>query len=85
MNIFNEVIKTPVTNTTLERMLTAYKKVKTDPDTKPASLKNQLAGARALQILLGKGAGKYAKTDLQKLLTELRTVCAIIDQLMHLP
>lgn len=55
-NIFDAVIKTPATNATLERMLTAYKKEKSDPNNiKPVSVKKQVKGIASMKATFDKG------------------------------
>jgi ParB family transcriptional regulator, chromosome partitioning protein len=81
MQIFTDIIKTPVTNTTLERMLTAYKKVKPDSSsTKPKPMKKQVASLISIKTDIEKGAGTYTKPDLETLLDELRTFCALVEE-----
>ncbi|OQB67485.1 MAG: Chromosome-partitioning protein Spo0J [Deltaproteobacteria bacterium ADurb.Bin135] len=81
MKIFTDTMKTPVTNATLERMLTAYKKVKKGlSGMKPKPLTKQYASLRSMKTIIQKGAGKYAKTDLEKLLDQLRTLCTMVEE-----
>jgi ParB family chromosome partitioning protein len=81
MQIFTDIIKTPVTNTTLEKMLTAYKKVKPDSSgTKPKPMKKQVASLISIKTDIEKGAGTYTKPDLETLLDELRTFCALVEE-----
>ncbi len=84
-SIFNSVVKTPVTNAALERMLTAHKKVKPDPDIKPVSLKTQLASARSMQTILNQRSRRFNETDLLKLYNELKAVCVLIEHLRQAP
>ena len=81
MKIFTNIMKVPVTNATLERLLTEYKKVKRDlSGMKPKPLTKQYASLRSMKTVIQKGAGKYAKTDLEKLLDQLRTLCTIVEE-----
>ena len=81
MKIFNNIMKAPVTNAALERMLTEYKKVKRDlSGMKPKPLTKQYASLRSMKTVIQKGAGKYAKTDLEKLLDQLRALCTKGDR-----
>ena len=81
MQIFTDIMKTPVTNATLERMLTAYKKVKPDSSgTKPKPMKKQVASLISIKTDIEKGAGTYTKPDLETLLDELRTFCALVEE-----
>jgi len=62
MQIFADIVKTPVTNATLERMFTAYKKVKPDQNnTKPVSVKKQVKGIVSMKTTFEKGLGTYNK------------------------
>ena len=81
MQIFANITKTPVTNATLNNLLTAYKKVKPDPsETKPKSMKKQVAGLISVKTVFEKGVGTYVKEDLEKLLYELRVFCDLVEQ-----
>jgi hypothetical protein len=80
MKIFTNIMKKPVTNDTLDGMLTEYKKVKRDlSGMKPKPLTKQYASLRSIKTVIQKGAGKYAKTDLEKLLDQLRTLCTLVE------
>jgi ParB family chromosome partitioning protein len=81
MKIFTNIMKAPVTNAALERMLTAYKKVKKDlSGMKPKPLTKQYASLKSMKTVIQKGAGKYAKTDLEKLLEQLQALCAMVEE-----
>ncbi|MCX5812239.1 MAG: hypothetical protein NT178_06815 [Proteobacteria bacterium] len=81
MKIFDAVIKTPVTNATLERILTAYKKVKPDStDTKPKSVKKQVKSLVSIKTDFEKGLGTYVREDIEKLLYELQVFCDFVQQ-----
>jgi hypothetical protein len=81
MKIFANIMKAPVTNAALARMLTEYKKVKRDlSGMKPKPLTKQYASLRSMKTVIQKGAGKYAKTDLEKLLDQLRTLCTLVEE-----
>jgi len=80
-NIFDAAIKTPVTNSTLERMLTAYKKVKPDPnDIKPVSVKKQVKGIASMKATFDKGITTYIREDVEKFLEELQVFCDYVQQ-----
>ncbi len=80
-NIFDAVIKTPVTNATLERMLTAYKNPKPDPNnTKPKSVKKQVKGLISIKTDFDKGLGTYIREDVEKYLHELLVFCDHVQQ-----
>jgi hypothetical protein len=80
VTIFETIMKTPVTNVMLERMLTEYKKVKRDlSGMKPIPLTKQYASLRSIETVIQKGAGKYAKTDLEKFLDQLRALCNLVE------
>ncbi|MCX5813386.1 MAG: ParB/RepB/Spo0J family partition protein [Proteobacteria bacterium] len=82
-NIFDAVIKTPVTNATLERMLTAYKEVKPDPNnTKPVSVKKQVKGLISIKTTFDKGLGTYIREDVEKYLYDLQVFCDHVQQQM---
>ncbi|MCX5815526.1 MAG: ParB/RepB/Spo0J family partition protein [Proteobacteria bacterium] len=78
--IFEATMKKPVTNATLENMLTVYKKVKPDPGViKLPSMTKQVASLRSIESFIEKGAAKYTKPDLVTLLDELRVFCALVE------
>ncbi|MCX5805220.1 MAG: ParB/RepB/Spo0J family partition protein [Proteobacteria bacterium] len=77
-NIFDAVIRTQVTNATLERILTAYKKVKPAPNnTKPKSVKKQVKGLISIKTDFDKGIGTYIREDVEKYLYELQVFCIL--------
>jgi hypothetical protein len=56
IKIFTNIIKAPVTNAALERMLTEYKKVKSDlSGMKPIPLTKQYASLRSMKTVIQKG------------------------------
>ena len=80
VKIFNEVMKKPVTNAKLDSRLTEYKKVKRDlSGMKPKPLTKQNTSLRSIKTVITKGAGKYAKADLEKLLNNLRELCSLVE------
>ncbi|MCX5804924.1 MAG: ParB/RepB/Spo0J family partition protein [Proteobacteria bacterium] len=84
-NIFDAVIKTPVTNATLERMLTAYKKVKpASVDTKPIPVKRQVKDLVSIKTNFDKGIGTYIREDVEKYLYELQVFCNHVQQQMFI-
>ncbi len=81
MKIFTDILKTPVTYIALERMLTAYKKVKPDPvNTKPVSVKKQVKDILSIKTVFEKGLGTYVREDVEKLLHELLVFCDYVQQ-----
>jgi ParB family chromosome partitioning protein len=81
MKIYTYAIKTPVTNVTLERMLTAYKKIESNASKKkPKSMKKQVASLISFKTDIEKGFGTYVREDLEKLLYELQVFCDLIQQ-----
>ena len=81
MQIFSAIIKTPVTNATLERMLTAYKKVKPDQNNiKPVSVKKQVKGIASMKATFDKGIATYVREDVEKFLEELQVFCDYVQQ-----
>jgi ParB family chromosome partitioning protein len=81
VKIFNEVMKKPVTNAKLESRLVEYKKVKRDlSGMKPKPLTKQNTSLRSIKTVITKGAGKYAKADLEKLLANLRELCTLVEE-----
>ena len=46
---------------------------------KPIPLTKQYASLRSIKTVIQKSAGKYAKTDLEKLLDQLRTLCTLVE------
>ena len=82
--IFEAVMKTPVTYIALERMLTAYKKVKPEPGkTKSLPMTRQIASLRSVESRIETGFATYTKPDLQILVDELRTFLALVE--MRIP
>ncbi|MCX5813033.1 MAG: ParB/RepB/Spo0J family partition protein [Proteobacteria bacterium] len=81
MKIFTDIIKTPVTYTTLESRLTAYKKVKPDPNnTKPKSMKKQVKSLVSMKTTFETGLGTYVREDIEKFLYELQVFCDFVQQ-----
>jgi ParB family chromosome partitioning protein len=81
MKIFTDVIKTPVTYTALERMLTAYKKVKADPvNKKPKSVNRQLKNLLSMITDFDKGLKTYKRENVEKYLYELQVFCDHVQQ-----
>ena len=79
--IFQDIIKTPVTYIALENRLTAYKKVKPDPNnTKPVSVKKQVKGIASMKTTFEKGLGTYIREDVETLLEELQVFCDYVQQ-----
>ncbi len=81
MKIFTNIMKTPTTYIALERMLTAYKKVKPDSgDPKPIPMTKQVANLRATRSYIEMGTWQYTKPDLEILIDELRAFLALAEQ-----
>ena len=81
MQIFTNIMKTPVTNATLNNLLTAYKKVKPDSgDPKPIPMTKQVANLRATRSYIEMGTWQYTKPDLEILIDELRAFLALAEQ-----
>jgi ParB family chromosome partitioning protein len=79
--IFQSIMKTPVTNATLNNLLTAYKKVKPDSgDPKPIPMTKQVANLRATRSYIEMGTWQYTKPDLETLIEELRTFLALAEE-----
>jgi hypothetical protein len=80
MQIFTNIMKTPVNNATLNNLLTAYKKVKPVPDvTKPIPMTKQIVNLRSFESSIEKGLATYTKPDLVTLLDELHVFCALVE------
>jgi len=78
--IFEAVMKTPVTNATLNNLLTAYKKVKPEPGkTKLVPMTKQITSLRSFESSIETGFAKYTKPDLETLRDELRTFLALVE------
>ncbi|MCX5811668.1 MAG: ParB/RepB/Spo0J family partition protein [Proteobacteria bacterium] len=83
MQIFTDILKTPVTYKTLESRLIAYKKAKPDPNnTKPKSVKKQVKGLVFIRTDFDKGLGTYIREDVEKYLYELQVFCDYVQQQM---
>ena len=77
-------MKTPVTNATLNNLLTAYKKPEPAPGkTKPLPMKKQIESLRSFESRIETGIATYTKPDLVTLLDELRTFSAFVE--MRIP
>jgi ParB family transcriptional regulator, chromosome partitioning protein len=80
MQIFTNIMKAPVTNATLNNLLTAYKKVKPVPGvTKLMPMKKQIESLRSFESRIEMGFAKYTKPDLVTLLDELNVFRALIE------
>ncbi|MCX5810440.1 MAG: ParB/RepB/Spo0J family partition protein [Proteobacteria bacterium] len=78
--IFEAILKTPVTNATLNNLLTAYKKVKPEPGkTKLIPMTKQIANLRSVESSIETGIATYTKPDLVTLLDELHVFCALVE------
>ncbi len=81
MQIFANIMKKPVTNATLNNLLTAYKKVKPDSgDPKPIPMTKQVANLRVTRSYIEMGTWQYTKPDLQTYLDELLVLVSLIQQ-----
>jgi len=78
--IFEAIMKTPVTNATLNNLLTAYKKVKPEPGkTKLIPMTKQITSLRSFESGIEVGFAKYKRPDLETLRDELRTFLALVE------
>ena len=78
--IFEAVMEASVTYHTLERLLTAWKKVKPAPGaTKPLPMTKHVAGLRSIESRIQTGIATYTKPDLVTLLDELNVFRALIE------
>ena len=78
--IFEAIMKTPVTYLALEKLLTAYKKVKPVPGvTKLIPMKKQIESLRSFESHIEVGFAKYTRPDLETLRDELRTFLALVE------
>ena len=78
--IFEAVMKTPVTYLALEKLLTAYKKVKPEPGkTKPIPMTKQIVNLRSFESSIETGFATYTKPDLVTLRDELLTFLALVE------
>lgn len=81
MEVFNTILEKPVTNATLTSMLKAYTKVKKEVSgAKAKPFAKYYPNLRAMSDAIAKGRGTFAKTDLETLLDDLRTICIIVEQ-----
>ena len=78
--IFEAIMKTPVTNATLNNLLTAWKKVKPVPGvTRLVPMKKQIVSLRSFESRIETGFAKYTRPDLETLVDELRTFLALVE------
>ena len=62
-------------------MLTAYKKVKPDPNiVKPVSVKKQVKGLVSMKTAFEQGLGTYVREDVENYLYELQVFCDFVQQ-----
>jgi hypothetical protein len=81
MEVFNSIPEKPVTNAALTSMLKAYTKDKKDVSGgKAKPFTKYYPNLRAMSDAIAKGRGTFAKTDLENLLDDLRTICIIVEQ-----
>ena len=81
MEVFNTILEKPVTNAALTSMLKACTKVKRDlSGMKPKPFATYYPKLRAMKTTIEKGKGKFTRTDLEKLLDNLRTLCDLVEQ-----
>ena len=79
--IFEAIMKTPVTNATLNNLLTAYKKAKPkSDDTKPPPMTKQIAVLRSFRSYMEMNTVQYMKPDLEILIEDLRTFLALAEE-----
>lgn len=76
--IFNAVMKKPVTNAVLTKLLTAWKKAKPD-STRPKSLTQQIKSISVTKTAIVESGKVYKQADLQKLLDTLKDFVAKIE------
>ncbi|MCX5806180.1 MAG: ParB/RepB/Spo0J family partition protein [Proteobacteria bacterium] len=85
MEIFTDILKTPVTYKSLESRLTAYKKVKPAPTkTKPITVMKQVKSIASIKTDFEKGIGTYIREDVEKYLYELQVFCNYVQQQMFI-
>jgi len=78
--ILEAIMKTPVTNATLNNLLTAWKKAKPAPGkTKPLPMTKQIASLRSYESRIEMGFATYTRPDLEILVDELRTFLALVE------
>ncbi len=77
--ILQAVIKKPVTNAVLHKLLTAWKKAK-PASVKASPIKRQVGMLKSIKTAMEKHDAAYTKTDLETLLTELQAVVALVKQ-----
>jgi ParB family transcriptional regulator, chromosome partitioning protein len=81
MKIFTDIMKTPVTYNSLEKMLIAYKKVKPDAaNIKPVPVKKQVKGFASMKITFDNGLKTYIREDVEEYLHELQVFCDYVQQ-----
>jgi ParB family transcriptional regulator, chromosome partitioning protein len=76
--VFDSVIAQPVTNSTLERLLTQ----KTEPPKQPAhpTLSRQKTSVKNIKATIEENAGKYTREDLEELHMDLCVLCDYVQQ-----
>jgi ParB-like chromosome segregation protein Spo0J len=83
---FNAAITTPMTNAALENKLAAFKKVtRSLSGMKPKPFAKFYLSLRSVKTSVTKSAGKYQKSDLEKLLNDLRAMAALVEEKLQAP
>jgi hypothetical protein len=78
--IFNEIMEKPVTNAKLEKMLTAYKKGKSENKPAPVPMQKQVAHLQSIKSYIEMEADTYTKPDLEVLIKELKAFLALAEK-----
>jgi ParB-like chromosome segregation protein Spo0J len=83
---FNAALTTPMTNAALENKLAAFKKVtRSLSGMKPKPFVKFYLSLRSVKTSITKSAGKYKKSDLEKLLNDLKAMTALVEEKLQAP
>jgi ParB-like chromosome segregation protein Spo0J len=83
---FNAALTTPMTNAALENKLAAFKKVtRSLSGMKPKPFAKFYLSLRSVKTSVTKSADKYKKSDLEKLLNDLRAMAALVEEKLQAP
>jgi len=81
METFNASLATPMTNTALANKLASFTKVtRSLSGMKPKPFAKFYLSLRSVKTSITKSAGKYQKSDLEKLLNDLKAVASLVEE-----
>jgi ParB-like chromosome segregation protein Spo0J len=86
METFNAALATSLTNAALESKLAAFTKVtRSLSGMRPKPFAKFYLSLRSVKTSITKSAGKYKKSDLEKLLSDLKAVTTLLEEKLQAP